>query len=68
MSRTSHVKGDFGVGAISKWPERLVKAPHRASQMRNGLDSFESDTNMWIRRVAYYKTFLNVKLGQVGDP
>ncbi|KAL8139170.1 hypothetical protein V2J09_005171 [Rumex salicifolius] len=63
VSRTSHVKGDLGVGDIPKWPERLHKAPLRASQMRNGFEVFESDTNMWIRRIAYYKNSLNVNLG-----
>ncbi|GAB4844433.1 Probable pectin methyltransferase qua3 [Ancistrocladus abbreviatus] len=63
VSRTSHVKEEFGVGIMPKWPERLAKAPSRAIQMKNGFDVFEADTRRWIRRVAYYKRSLNVKLG-----
>ncbi|KAL8172475.1 LOW QUALITY PROTEIN: hypothetical protein V2J09_024279 [Rumex salicifolius] len=60
VSRTSHVRGNFGVGTIPKWPERLVKAPQRAIQLKNGLDVFEADTKRWNRRVSYYKNFLNL--------
>lgn len=63
MSRTSSVKGEYAVGMISKWPERLTKAPARATLMRNGIDVFEADTRRWVRRVAYYKSSLNLKLG-----
>ncbi|GAB4861823.1 Probable pectin methyltransferase qua3 [Ancistrocladus abbreviatus] len=63
VSRTSHVQGEFGVGIMPKWPERLTKAPSRAIQMKNGFDVFEADTRRWIRRVAYYKKSLNIKLG-----
>jgi hypothetical protein len=31
--------------------------------MKNGLDLFDADTRRWVRRVAYYKNSLNVKLG-----
>lgn len=63
MSRTSSVKGEFAVGMIPKWPDRLTKAPARATVMRNGIDVFEADTRRWARRVAYYKNTLNLKLG-----
>lgn len=63
MSRTSSVKGEYAVGMIPKWPERLTKAPARATLMRNGIDVFEADTRRWARRVAYYKNSLNLKLG-----
>ncbi|KAM2005346.1 hypothetical protein FF1_000583 [Malus domestica] len=63
VSRTSSVKGEFAVGMIPKWPERLTKAPARATLMRNGIDVFEADTRRWARRVAYYKNTLNLKLG-----
>ncbi|KAA8516003.1 hypothetical protein F0562_019182 [Nyssa sinensis] len=62
VSRTSTVKGEYAVGMISKWPERLSKAPSRANLMKNGIDAFESDTRRWARRVAYYKKSLNLKL------
>ncbi|XP_057499797.1 probable pectin methyltransferase QUA3 [Actinidia eriantha] len=60
VSRTSSVKGEY---AVPKWPERLNKAPSRAELMKNGIDVFDADTRRWARRVAYYKTSLNLKLG-----
>ncbi|XP_011035117.1 PREDICTED: probable methyltransferase PMT13 [Populus euphratica] len=63
VSRTSAVKGDCAIGTIPKWPDRLMKAPSRAVHMKNGLDLFDADTRRWVRRVAYYKNSLNVKLG-----
>lgn len=63
VSRTSAVKGDCTLGTIPKWPDRLTKAPSRAVHMKNGLDLFDADTRRWVRRVAYYKNNLNVKLG-----
>jgi len=63
VSRTSAVKGDCTIGTIPKWPDRLTKAPSRAVHMKNGLDLFDADTRRWVRRVAYYKNSLNVKLG-----
>ncbi|GMH00542.1 hypothetical protein Nepgr_002381 [Nepenthes gracilis] len=63
VSRTSYVKGGFDVGIMPKWPQRLTKAPSRAMQIKNGFDLFEADTRRWMRRVAYYKKSLNVKLG-----
>uniref|UniRef100_A0A5B6YPN1 Methyltransferase n=1 Tax=Davidia involucrata TaxID=16924 RepID=A0A5B6YPN1_DAVIN len=63
VSMTSSVKGEYAVGTIPKWPERLSKAPSRANLMKNGIDVFEADTRRWARRVAYYKNSLNLKLG-----
>ncbi|XP_051117175.1 probable pectin methyltransferase QUA3 [Andrographis paniculata] len=63
VSRKSSVKGEYAVGTIPKWPERLTTAPSRAIMMKNGVDVFEADNRRWTRRVAYYKNSLNVKLG-----
>ncbi|KDO86019.1 hypothetical protein CISIN_1g007645mg [Citrus sinensis] len=63
VSGTSSVKGEYAVGTIPKWPQRLTKAPSRALVMKNGYDVFEADSRRWRRRVAYYKNTLNVKLG-----
>ncbi|XAR63101.1 hypothetical protein NMG60_11022925 [Bertholletia excelsa] len=62
VARTS-AKGDCAVGMIPKWPARLTQAPSRAKLMKNGIDVFSADTRRWVRRVAYYKTSLNLKLG-----
>ncbi|XP_041009652.1 probable pectin methyltransferase QUA3 [Juglans microcarpa x Juglans regia] len=63
VSRISSVKGDLAVGTIAQWPERLTKTPSRAAVMKNGIDVFEADTRRWVRRVAYYKNSLSLKLG-----
>ncbi|KAK3038085.1 hypothetical protein RJ639_031639 [Escallonia herrerae] len=63
VSRTSSIKGDYAVGTIPKWPQRLTTAPSRATLMKNGVDVFDADTRRWARRVAYYKKSLNLKLG-----
>ncbi|XP_030466384.2 probable pectin methyltransferase QUA3 [Syzygium oleosum] len=63
VARTSSVKGDYAVGMIPKWPERLTKVPARAKLLKNGVDLFEADTRRWERRVAYYKNSLDLKLG-----
>ncbi|CAI9764830.1 unnamed protein product [Fraxinus pennsylvanica] len=63
VSRMSSAKGEYAVGTISKWPERLIKAPSRASVMKNGIDVFEADNRRWLRRVTYYKNTLNLRLG-----
>lgn len=55
--------GEYAIGTIPKWPDRLITAPSRILVMRNGIDLFEADTRRWARRVAYYKNTLNVKLG-----
>lgn len=54
---------EIAVGSIEKWPERLSTPSARVSVMKNGVDVFEADTRRWIRRVAYYKKSLGVKLG-----
>lgn len=56
-------KGQYAVGTIPKWPERLTKAPSRAGVMINGINEFESDNRRWAKTVAYYKNSLNIKLG-----
>lgn len=63
VTRTFSISGEYAVGAIPKWPDRLTKAPSRAMVMKNGVDVFDADTRRWQRRVAYYKNSLNVKLG-----
>lgn len=63
VSRTSSVKGEYAVGIVPKWPERLTIAPSRAKLMKNGMDVFDADTRRWARRVAYYKNSLGLKLG-----
>lgn len=63
VSRTSTVKGELALGTIPKWPSRLTKVPSRAAQMKNGIDVYEADTRRWLRRIAYYKNSLNIKLG-----
>lgn len=62
VTRPSSVKGEYALGTISKWPERLTKVPSRAIAMKNGLDVFEADARRWARRVAYYRDSLNLKL------
>ncbi|KAL0309207.1 UNVERIFIED_CONTAM: putative methyltransferase PMT13 [Sesamum radiatum] len=62
VSRTS-AEGEYAVGTIPNWPERLQKAPSRASVMENGTDVFEVDNQRWTRRIAYYKNTLKIKLG-----
>lgn len=59
----SSTKGEYAIGAIPQWPERLKKVPARAALTKNGLDLFEADTKRWERRIAYYKQSLNLKLG-----
>ncbi|XVF22617.1 hypothetical protein REPUB_Repub12eG0186700 [Reevesia pubescens] len=63
VTTTSSVNGEYAIGTIPKWPERITRAPSRALVMKNGIDLFEADTRRWARRVAYYKNTLNVKLG-----
>lgn len=63
VSRMSFFKGDFSVGSIPKWPERLSKAPIRAALVKSGTDVFEADTRRWVRRVSYYKKSLKLRLG-----
>ncbi|OIT07269.1 PREDICTED: probable methyltransferase PMT13 [Nicotiana attenuata] len=63
VSRTLSVKGEYAIGKIPKWPARLTKAPARAIVTKNGMDVFEADSRRWARRVAFYKSSLNLKLG-----
>ncbi|KAK8487061.1 hypothetical protein V6N11_046187 [Hibiscus sabdariffa] len=63
VTKTSSVNGEYAIGTIPNWPDRLITAPSRALVMRNGIDLFMADTRRWARRVAYYKNNLNVKLG-----
>lgn len=63
VTRTSSSKGEFAIGKIPKWPARLMKAPSRAIVTKNGVDVFEADSRRWARRVAHYKSSLNLKLG-----
>ncbi|XP_031090558.1 probable methyltransferase PMT13 [Ipomoea triloba] len=62
VSRTSSVKGQYAVGTIPKWPQRLMKTS-RATALENGEDVFEADSKRWESTVAYYKQSLNLKLG-----
>ncbi|KAL8160020.1 hypothetical protein V2J09_001557 [Rumex salicifolius] len=63
VTKTTSVKGDVTLNSIPRWPSRLYTTPNRMIQMNNGLHLFEDDAKRWINRVAYYKNFLNVKLG-----
>ncbi|KAJ9188380.1 hypothetical protein P3X46_003742 [Hevea brasiliensis] len=63
VSRTSSVNAEYAVGTIPKWPDRVTKAPSRTMLLKNGIDLFEADTRRWVRRLAYYRNSLNVKLG-----
>ncbi|KAK6239906.1 hypothetical protein QUC31_005375 [Theobroma cacao] len=63
VTTTSSVNGEYAVGTIPKWPDRLKRAPSRDLVVKNGIDLFEADTRRWARRVAYYKNTLNLKLG-----
>ncbi|KAH1235132.1 putative methyltransferase PMT13 [Glycine max] len=62
VSRT-YVKGDYAIGIIPKWPERLTATPPRSTLLKNGVDVYEADTKRWVRRVAHYKNSLKIKLG-----
>lgn len=63
VSRMSSFRGEYSVGTIPKWPQRLTKAPLRATLVKSGINVFEADTRRWERRVAYYKNSLKLKLG-----
>ncbi|XWS32233.1 hypothetical protein CRYUN_Cryun23aG0142700 [Craigia yunnanensis] len=63
VTTTSSVNGEYAIGTIHKWPDRLIRAPSRALVMKNGIDLFETDTRRWARRVAYCKNTLRIKLG-----
>ncbi|KAJ7962318.1 S-adenosyl-L-methionine-dependent methyltransferases superfamily protein [Quillaja saponaria] len=55
--------GEYAIGMIPKWPERLTVAPSRTIVLKSGIDVFEADTRRWVRRVAFYKNSLKLKLG-----
>ncbi|KAM3320043.1 putative methyltransferase PMT15 [Capsicum chacoense] len=55
-------------GQLEKWPKRLHAIPPRISRGTvNGVtsDTFKKDSQLWKRRVSYYKT-VNNQLGQPG--
>ncbi|KAI3835429.1 hypothetical protein MKX03_034519 [Papaver bracteatum] len=62
ISKIPSSAGEYSVGTIPNWPERLSKPPSRAALLKNGINVFEADTRRWQRRVSYYKS-LNLKLG-----
>ncbi|KAK6920187.1 putative S-adenosyl-L-methionine-dependent methyltransferase [Dillenia turbinata] len=53
VTRISSVKGELAVGSIPKWPDRLTKAPSRATVMKNGIDVFDADS----RRCEPFSTY-----------
>lgn len=57
------MKGEYSIGMIPKWPERLTAPPPRSTLLKNVADVYEADTRRWLRRVAHYKNSLNIKLG-----
>lgn len=63
VTRISSVKGDYAVGTIPKWPERLTAAPQRSTLLKTDVDMYEADTRQWVKRVSHYKKSLNIKLG-----
>jgi hypothetical protein len=63
VSRISSVKGEYTVGLMPKWPERLTARPPRSTLLKNVADVYDADTRRWVRRVAHYKNSLNIKLG-----
>ncbi|GER34967.1 S-adenosyl-L-methionine-dependentmethyltransferases superfamily protein [Striga asiatica] len=59
---------DVSGGKIEKWPKRLNAIPPRVSRGTvNGVNSltFRHDTQLWKKRVSYYKS-VNNQLGQTG--
>lgn len=55
-------------GQLEKWPERLNAVPPRISRGTvNGVtpQAFQKDSQLWERRISYYKT-VNNQLGQAG--
>ncbi|KAJ1693439.1 hypothetical protein LUZ63_010137 [Rhynchospora breviuscula] len=64
VSSKSQVAG----GLLKKWPERLTAVPPRitiGSLKGVTADMFLKDTDLWKKRVGYYKTLIN-QLGQKG--
>ncbi|KAL5863585.1 hypothetical protein ACOSQ3_001099 [Xanthoceras sorbifolium] len=54
-------------GQLAKWPERLTAIPPRIQNGSLGItvENFREDTELWKKRVAYYKTF-DSQLAQYG--
>ncbi|KAK1295818.1 putative methyltransferase PMT13 [Acorus calamus] len=63
VSRIPILVGEYAVGSIPNWPDRLAVAPARVSPMKNGKDVFDADTRRWARRIMYYNNSLGLKLG-----
>ncbi|KAG5053720.1 hypothetical protein JHK85_006230 [Glycine max] len=47
VTRMSSVKGEYAIGTIPKWPERLTASPLRSTVLKNGADVYEADTKRW---------------------
>lgn len=59
---------DVAGGELQKWPKRVHAIPPRISRGTiSGVtpETFRKDSELWKRRVSYYKT-VNNQLGQVG--
>jgi hypothetical protein len=55
-----------GGGPLAKWPARLTATPPRilsGSLSKITSESFAKDTELWVKRVTYYKTHLILPLG-----
>ncbi|CAM6049309.1 unnamed protein product [Sphagnum compactum] len=55
-----------GGGPLTKWPARLTATPPRilsGSLSKITSESFAKDTELWVKRVTYYKTHLILPLG-----
>lgn len=70
LTRLPEVSSDQEVagGAVAKWPARLNAVPPRVSKGTvKGVttDMFNKDSELWRRRLSYYKT-VNNQLGQGG--
>ncbi|XP_010278571.1 PREDICTED: probable methyltransferase PMT13 [Nelumbo nucifera] len=63
VSKMPTHEGEYAVGTIPNWPDRVTKAPSRVKLLKNGVAVFEADTRRWARRVTYYRKSLNLKLG-----
>lgn len=70
LTRLPEVSGDEEVagGQVAKWPARLIAVPPRIGRGTvRGVtaENFQTDAELWKRRVSYYKT-VNNQLGQAG--
>lgn len=60
--------GEVAGGEVEKWPRRLIAVPPRINQGSiEGVtaETFQKDSRLWNKRVAYYKN-INNQLGQAG--